>query len=96
MRSRKKKLFKIYLFSFIILFFIILLFLSTGNLFLKYRELKSQNEQVLTKIKGEEEKAGEIKKKLDYLRTPYGQERVLIKNNNLKRPGERVIKILDY
>lgn len=38
----------------------------------------------------------DIEKDLEFLETDKGKEKVLIEKNNLKKPGERVIKILDY
>jgi len=96
MKSRKKKLLKIYIV--IIPIIIIIFFLISKNiiLFLKYRDLDMKKEQVLSKIESEKKKEEELKKDMKFLETKKGQERILIEKSNLKKPGENVIKILDY
>ncbi len=96
MKVRKKKLLKIYIILFPLIILIIFLVSKNIDLFVKYREIDSQKQQLLSKIESEKEKEKVLEKDLKKFETEKGQEELLIEKSNLKKPGEKVIKILDF
>ncbi len=96
MKVRKKKLIKIYLALVVVIIIIVFVILENLNLFSKYKELDVRNDKIISKIENEEEKREKTEEDLFFLKTEEGQERLLIEKKNFKRPGEKVIKILDF
>jgi hypothetical protein len=96
MKIRKKKLLKIY--------FIFIIFATSAsfliwwdfNLFSRYSELDNSKLEQQNNIKDTLKNSEILKNNLIFLETRKGTEKILIEKNNLKKPGERVIRILDY
>ncbi len=95
MKREKNKLLKIY--SITILFIIILVLLFTGVIkyFFIYNETKEKYKFIDLKIKKEEIKKEEIQESKERLKSNSEIERKILKKNMLKRPGEKIIELID-
>ncbi len=95
MKREKIKIFKIY--SIIILFLIIIFFIWNENLikYLKYSDLNDKFQKIDSQISEEKTKQIKLQNKSEFLKNPDTQIRILIEKNNLKKPGEKVIQILE-
>ena len=88
--------FKFFVFFFLIL--VILLFLLFYNLllFIDYRSAVAKQADINEKQYQVEEKNINIKKQLDFLNTKTGTQKAVLEHYLIKRPGERVVEIIDF
>lgn len=59
-------------------------------------KLKSEKKEQSVELSKGYTRKETIERDLELLKTDEGVEKILIEKNNLKKPGERVINILDY
>ncbi|PID83432.1 hypothetical protein CSB11_01420 [Candidatus Campbellbacteria bacterium] len=100
MKLKKKKLFilfKNYIFLFLTI--LILGFVAYKYFIFKsgtFYNLTQEKSEIETKKKMIEEEIQMVKEKKEYLKTEDGKERVKREVNLYKKPGEKVINIVDF
>ena len=93
--KRKKKVF----FNYFILIILLFVFFNASYSLLKnylfYRDWKNQYQVIKNKIDSQKEKEKEWDKKVEILEQKRGGEVELLKKYILKKPGEKVIRIIE-
>ena len=100
MRKDKSQIFIqriIFSVPFLVLLFIICLifFISTARIYFQSRKISLERRGKEILLQAEKEKNKKIEEQITKLRTPEGMEKILRKNFQIKKPGEKVIVILD-